>query len=196
LLRKNCHCPVFAHMYCWCFDMGATMILRRISLFAAVISVFSLAFAPLEPVSAQTAPATTCKKQGAQVAGALLGALAGGFLGNRIDGGKNRTVGTVAGAMAGAFVGATLAKKLDNCEQKKVETATIAAADGKAGQAQAWTSDSRSDVHGTVTPSAMRTNPDGRQCRTITRVSYVAGEEVRDEPLVCRVPPATAWAPA
>ncbi len=52
----------------------------------------------------------TCK-QTSGTTGLILGAVAGGLLGNVIDGGDKRTVGTVVGAGGGALLGREIEKR-------------------------------------------------------------------------------------
>lgn len=156
----------------------------------AVIAAIALSVAP---VSAQSA---NCKKKGGgQVAGAIVGGLLGGFLGNRVDGGRKRGVGTVVGALGGALIGSAIGKKLDSCEKEKVDKATLDAVnDPDPGAEHTWVSDTRKDVTGGVVAAPPQRTKDGRECRTVTQVAYVSGEEVRETPTLCRVPPQRNWA--
>lgn len=156
--------------------------------------VILLAFALLSLVSPfSTSMAAAKCGSGNQVAGAVVGGLLGGLLGRKIDGGNNRTAGTVIGAVAGALAGSMIAKQLDDCEKDKMAEATVTAVNAPANAPpQTWSSDSR-DANGTVTASAPVTLNDGRQCRTVTRVAYISGEEVRETPRMCRTPPSSDW---
>ncbi len=166
-----------------------------------IVAVFALALATAPATAVQKAPKSACKKgKTGQIAGAVAGGLLGGFLGNRIDGGRNRGVGTVLGAVGGAFLGSQLGKKLDKCEKERVTAATMAAVqdnESGIGQPQKWVSDTRpNEAYGTAVASRPTMLKDGRQCRAVSRVSYIAGEEVRDQSQLCRKPPETAWGTA
>lgn len=162
------------------------------TLTAAFFAMLMCVALGVAPVSAQSNGG--CKKKGGQVVGAVVGGVLGGILGNKIDGGRKRGVGTVLGAVAGALAGSALGKKLDKCEQQKVEAATYTAVnDAPAGTPTTWKSDTRDDVHGTVVAAPAVRTADGRQCRLVTRVSYIAGEEVREQPRMCRTPPQNDW---
>lgn len=131
-------------------------------------------------------------KCGSGVGGAAIGGALGGLVGNKL-GGKDKTVGTVMGALGGAIIGSVIAKQLDPCEKEQMAEATVGAVNAPVGKAQAWKSDSRADVHGTVTAAAPVKLADGRQCRTVTNVAYISGKEVRETPRLCRTPPASDW---
>jgi uncharacterized protein YcfJ len=146
------------------------------------------------PASAQQ----DCKKGNTgQTVGTVVGGVLGGLLGRKIDGGRDRTIGTLIGGAAGALVGSEIGKALDKCEQQKVAETTTAALNGPANKesTQSWTSDTRENVSGTMTASPVKTMPDGRVCRMVTRVNYVDGEELHDSPMFCKTPPSTAWTP-
>lgn len=105
---------------------------------------------------------------------------------------KNRTA--IIGALGGVVVGSMIGRQLDDCEKEKMAEATVKAVNAPASQGpQSWSSDSRDDVRGTVTAAAPVTLDDGRQCRTVTRVGYISGQEVRETPRLCRTPPGTDW---
>ena len=64
---------------------------------------------------ARIAPVTYYEEDGdGEVAGAAIGAVAGGVIGNRIAGRGNRTLGTLAGAGLGALAGAAIGDSLDD----------------------------------------------------------------------------------
>ncbi len=56
-----------------------------------------------------------------QVAGTIIGAVAGGVLGNQVGGGRGQTVATVAGAAAGGYAG----NKIQENMQEKNTTQTV-----------------------------------------------------------------------
>ena len=168
--------------------------LRRF--WARLLIIFAAASVMAVPAMAQN---TGCKRGNTgQIIGGVGGAIAGGLLGRAIDGGNHRAVGTILGAVVGGLAGSAIGKQLDKCERERIDTATMAAVnDRRSGtsSAQAWQSDSR-DVHGTVTASAPTNLSDGRQCRTVTRVAYINGQEVREQPRLCRRPPESEWVAA
>jgi len=155
--------------------------------------MFLLIVAMIFAVTSVNSPAVAgegCGGSGTK--GALVGGAVGGLLGHSL-GGKNKLAGTVLGALGGAIVGSVIAKKLDECEKQKMAKANVDAANAPVGESQNWTSDTRSDVHGTVSAAAPEKLADGRQCRTVTNVAYISGQEVRETPRLCRTPPATEW---
>lgn len=60
-------------------------------------------------------PPADCKPSGGTT-GLILGAVAGGILGNVVDGGDHRTLGTLLGAGGGALLGREIEKKRDACK--------------------------------------------------------------------------------
>lgn len=64
--------------------------------------------------SAGVAPAPDCKKSSGTT-GMILGAVAGGLLGNVIDGGERRTLGTLVGAGGGALLGREIEQRSSKC---------------------------------------------------------------------------------
>jgi surface antigen len=153
--------------------------------------ILSVSGVLLAVASLNTAVVAAEKKCGSGLGGAAIGGAMGGLLGNKLS--KDKTVGTVVGALGGAIVGSIIAKQLDQCEKEKMAEATVSAVNAPTGKAQAWKSDSRDDVHGTVTAAAPEKLADGRQCRTVTNVAYISGKEVRETPRLCRTPPASDW---
>lgn len=59
-------------------------------------------------------PGVDCPKPSGTT-GAILGAVAGGILGNVIDGGRHRAIGTLAGAGGGALLGKSIEQKSAKC---------------------------------------------------------------------------------
>ena len=55
-------------------------------------------------------------KQNRNVAGTVIGAVAGGLLGNAVASGGGKTGGTIIGAAAGAAVGSNVARSTINCD--------------------------------------------------------------------------------
>lgn len=158
----------------------------------------AVAFAPSAPAYAAAAmeapaasPGKKCKKKGG-VIGAVVGGIAGGLLGSKVKKG----VGTVVGIAAGALIGNAIGNKLDDCEKQKMSDATLEAVNDPSTRPaeKRWTSDTREGVGGTVTAAPPRRTADGRECRRVTQVSYVNGEEVRETPTLCRTPPQNSWA--
>ena len=161
----------------------------------AIFAVFALLVAVLSP---QAGYAKGRCDRGSQTAGAVIGGVLGGLLGRAIDGGNDKALGTILGGVAGAIVGSELGKALDKCEQQQVADTTVASLNGAedAESTEAWESESREGVSGTVTAAPVQTMDDGRVCRSVTRVNYIDGEEMHDNPTFCRTPPSTAWQPA
>jgi uncharacterized protein YcfJ len=80
---------------------------------AAAMAIPSLA----APVSAQARTACEQRAHDRRVGGTVLGAVAGGLLGNALSHGGGRTGGTILGAGAGAVIGNNLART--SCDQPR-----------------------------------------------------------------------------
>jgi uncharacterized protein YcfJ len=133
--------------------------MRRILITTGLIA--ALAAPALAPTGAQ---AESCEQRSHdhKVVGTLLGAVAGGFLGNAVARGGGRTGGTIIGAGAGAVVGNNLART--NCDHRAY-----------------YRHPARSDGYA---PAAYSAN--GRSCRTETRSFYDAhGQLVYAPTQVC-----------
>ncbi|CAN5338700.1 RT0821/Lpp0805 family surface protein [soil metagenome] len=165
---------------------------RAFLILSALVMFAALGLAPTEA-------SAKCGNSNGQVAGAVVGGLAGAFLGRSIDGGKHKIAGTLIGGAVGTFVGGQIGKSLDRCEQEKMAQATKSALDARgsgATSAQTWASETRENVNGSVSASPPQSLADGRICRNVTRVNYIDGQEMQDNPRFCKTPPDTSWAPA
>ena len=138
-----------------------------------------------------------CRPGNGRRIGNVIGAIGGALIGRAIDGGRNRGTGTIVGGVVGTLIGGELGAALDRCEQQKLRAAELEAANslgnGDRGSTE-WRSDSRPNTWGTVTPGARSTRGDGRECRPVTYVSYIEGQERHDQRQLCRRPPSTEWA--
>jgi surface antigen len=74
---------------------------------------------------------------GSQGTGAIIGGLAGAFLGNRIAGSGSRTLGTLLGGALGAAAGSAIGCKLQKNDRDRAERAAQQALE--TGQNQSWT---------------------------------------------------------
>jgi len=97
----------------------------------SVALVAALAAGALAPVSATAQPSREYRYEEAEryyrdacreerrdrrVAGGVLGAIAGGVIGNNVSGRRNRGAGTVVGAVAGAAVGSNIGAHSVRCD--------------------------------------------------------------------------------
>jgi surface antigen len=92
----------------------------------------------------------------------------------------------IAGAVGAVLVG-EIACKLSEDEQKKAAEATFAVVEQEqVGAVAKWQSPTRGGVSGSSTVTALKTEPNGRKCLTITDVAIIDGEETRVAKQMCR----------
>lgn len=116
--------------------------------------------------------------------GGVLGGVAGGLAGR----GAGRVAAIALGAPVGALIGDAIARLLDCDEQRQAAAATEEAVRGGVGTTTTWVSETRPDVTGTSTVTALDTTG-GDECMTVTDVVIVEGEETRAPKRMCRRPP-------
>lgn len=137
-----------------------------------------------------------CKKGNTgKTIGRIAGGIGGALLGRTIDSEGDRTLGTIIGGAAGVFIGGAIGGAFDKCEQQKIAETTQQTLDSPPDQevTKTWTSETRKDAGGTVVAQPMEVDDSGRQCRTVTRVNYIDGEEIQDSPTYCKDPATSQW---
>jgi surface antigen len=150
------------------------------------------AFASPTPVAARS-----CEEQVERNRrrGRLLGGLVGGVAGLAL-GRRGNTAPLVAALVpTGALIGDAIAGLLDCDEQRKDATATEEAIRGGVGTTTSWASETRPNVTGTstVTAVAAADGPDGSDCMSVTDVVIVDGQETRAAKRMCRRPPTNRY---
>ena len=91
------------------------------------------------------------------------------------------TLGMIAGAMIGEAIGA----KLDEVDRLKAEMATMSALEMNEETKVSWKSPENKNVSGSVTTKIVRNSP-GRNCKSVTHVVNIRGEEYREKDTLCR----------
>ncbi len=153
---------------------------------------------PAETSRARRSEATagTCQdqQQRARRRGRAVGGVLGGVAG--VVGGRN--LGTaarigvgIAAVPVGALLGEAIASLLDCREQQQAAVATEQAVEAGVGRQVAWRSETRENVSGSSTVTALSTSSvaDPNACMTVTDVIIIDGEETRAEKRLCRRPP-------
>jgi len=138
---------------------------------------------------AQSRTGETCQRnQGRRQAGSALGGIARGMLG-RFGGGAAANVIVPMGSM----LGDAIMNMLDCREQEKAAEATeTAVRGGNVGDSASWTSETRPNVSGTSTVTAVERSG-GDDCMTVTDVVIVDGEETTAPKRMCRRPPTNRY---
>jgi hypothetical protein len=142
--------------------------------------------------SAQGQSAESCQQQnqspGRSLRRGILGGLARGALGR---------VGGSAGSVAAAYLPVNelldeaISSLLDCREQQAAAGATNEALRGDVGTTASWESQSRPGVRGSSTVTAEES---GGQCRTVTDIVIIDGQETRAPKRLCKRPPNNRWA--
>ncbi len=129
------------------------------------------------------------KKKKNKIMGALGGAVVGGIIGRKIDGGKHHETGTIAGAAGGAFLGQAIAGKLSSCDQYLQDEAAVRSI--QSGQEQNW-SNNDSGYGGSTERAQTFTASDGRECNTIvTKTADRNGYYDPETIILCKNPNGT-----
>lgn len=120
-----------------------------------------------------------------QDSGTVIGALAGGILGNQVGKGSGKVLATVAGAVVGGIVGSEIGKSLDENDRRAAAEAEYYALEkGQSGNATPWRNPD-SGRHGVIVPSKPY-EMSGRNCRNYTHTIYINGEPQIMKGTACR----------
>ena len=120
--------------------------------------------------------------------GALLGAAAGGILGNQIGSGRGRTLATFAGAVGGAFAGSAVGRRMDEVDRMKMGQAyQDSLENSRAGEQTNWVNPDTGNS-GTVAPVRTFQNTTGQYCREFQQTITVGGQTERAFGTACRQP--------
>ena len=133
-----------------------------------------------------------CRGNESEVAlGTILGAIAGGAIGNQFGRGSGRTAATVAGVLIGGFAGNRIARGL-SCEDQYYaqETYYDAYENGDPGQTYNWNNPETGN-YGYVTPAEYYENDEGYNCREFTQTIYIDGRRQTAVGTACQNPDGT-----
>ncbi|MEO1720158.1 MAG: glycine zipper 2TM domain-containing protein [Pseudomonadota bacterium] len=104
--------------------------------------------------------------------GTVIGAVAGGILGNQVGRGKGRAVATVAGALIGGIVGHEIGRSMDEQDRRLAQNAELRALeDGRTGRPIAWRNPD-SGHYGEVIPRRAYER-ENRTCRDYEHVVWI-----------------------
>lgn len=138
---------------------------------------------------AQSRDGQTCQRnEGRRQGGSALGSIGRGILG-RIGGGRANIIMSPMSNM----LGDAIMNLLDCREQEQAAQATeTATRGGNVGDSASWQSESRPNVSGTSTVTAVDTSG-GDDCMTVTDVIIVDGEETEAPKRMCKRPPSNRY---
>jgi surface antigen len=120
--------------------------------------------------------------------GALVGAAAGGLLGNQFGSGSGKGAMTALGVVAGGLLGSQVGKSLDQADIAYANRTTQTALEtAPPGQALPWRNE-QSGASGTVVPRAYTQMADGTYCREFQQTITVGGQTQQGFGRACRQP--------
>lgn len=122
--------------------------------------------------------------------GLVVGAVAGGLLGNQFGKGGGRVAATAIGAVVGGIVGSEIGKSMDQQDRMLAQQAEYDAFErGTAGQPRRW-SNSQNGRYGDVVPGQMY-RQGSNDCRDYTHTIYIDGRKQTMKGTACRNPDGT-----
>lgn len=119
--------------------------------------------------------------------GTLVGAVAGGIIGNQVGSGTGRVLATAAGAFVGGIVGHNIGKSLDDRDRMYAREAEYDALER--GRAVPWRNPD-SGRYGEVVPRRSYSRS-GRSCREYEHTVYISGRPETMVGQACRNPDGT-----
>ena len=118
--------------------------------------------------------------------GALLGAAAGGVLGNQIGSGRGQSLATAAGMMAGGSAGAAVGRRMDEHDQQQMQNAQLNSLEfSSIGESTEW-SNPDSGNSGSISPQRTYQNASGQYCREFQQQITVGGQTEDGFGTACR----------
>lgn len=122
--------------------------------------------------------------------GTVVGAVAGGIIGNQFGRGGGRVAATMIGAVAGGIIGNEIGRSLDKEDRRRAEEAEFEALErGSPGVGRRWRNPD-SGRYGEVIPEE-RYRRDEMECRRYTHTVYIDGRPQTMKGTACRHPDGT-----
>lgn len=122
--------------------------------------------------------------------GMVVGAVAGGILGNQVGKGSGNIAATALGAVVGGIVGSEIGRALDRQDQMLAQEAEFEALErGRSGERRRWRNP-ESGRYGEVIPGE-RYRRGTADCRDFTHTIYINGRPETMRGTACRNPDGT-----
>ena len=142
----------------------------------AVMPLFLAACGPDGPSNADT--------------GTVLGAVAGGIIGNQVGKGSGNVLATMAGVVVGGIVGSEIGRRMDEHDRMYAQQAEYAALeDGESDRPRRWRNPDNGR-YGDVVPGRPYKRG-GYDCRDYTHTVYIDGRPQAMRGTACRNPDGT-----
>ncbi len=120
-----------------------------------------------------------------QDGGAVVGAVAGGVIGNQFGGGDGKVIATAIGAVIGGIAGSEIGRLLDDNDRKAASNAELSALEkGQSGVATPWRNPD-SGRYGVVVPGQPYKKAQN-DCRDFTHTIYIDGQPQTMRGTACR----------
>jgi surface antigen len=119
--------------------------------------------------------------------GAVIGGIAGGFLGSQFGEGSGKTVAAVTGALLGAWAGSQIATNMTRRDRSYYDQAAQQAQSAPIGQQITWYNP-ESGNQGSITPTREGQATSGSYCREYQQTITVDGKTERAYGTACRQP--------
>ena len=122
--------------------------------------------------------------------GLVVGAAAGGILGNQVGGGKGKIATTAIGAVIGGIVGSEIGRSMDRQDRMLAQQAEMAALEaGESGRPRVWRNPDNGRYGEVVPGRPYRRGPE--DCRDYTHTIYIDGRPQAMRGTACRNPDGT-----
>ena len=120
--------------------------------------------------------------------GALLGAVAGGILGNQIGDGRGQLLATGLGAMLGGIAGSSVGARMDKVDQMKLSQAYQKSLEqSRSGEQTTWVNPDTGNS-GSIEPIRTYQTSTGKYCREFQQSIIVGGKTEQGHGTACRQP--------
>ena len=127
-----------------------------------------------------------------QDSGLVVGAVAGGLLGNTVGKGTGKVFATAIGAVAGGIVGSEVGRSMDQQDRRLAQDAEFNAFErGRSGERIHWRNPDNGRYGEVVPGTSFRRGE--RDCRDFTHTVYIDGRPQAMRGTACRNPDGT-WA--
>lgn len=113
--------------------------------------------------------------------GQIIGAIAGGILGNQVGGGSGRTAAVIAGTILGGYLGGNIGRQMDENDRYRANQALEQL---PSGQTATWTNPDTGNQYA-VTPTNTFYQ-DNSPCRQYTTSAWVDGKQEQVTSTACR----------
>lgn len=126
-----------------------------------------------------------CADRGDVAAGTIIGAVAGGVIGNQFGKGRGRTVATIAGVLLGGALGNRIADD-QRCNSRYQRDAYYEAFEYDEGDHRTRWDNPYTDDYGYVDASDTYRDDLGRTCREFTQTIFIEGRRETATGVACR----------